>query len=281
MAEWRRILLDGAVVEAELIGEQLVTRDGRAVDAEEATHLPPCVPTKILAVHFNYRSRHDEMRRPVEPAPTFFAKLPSSLVGHRGTVIRPRGCEYLNYEGEIAAVIGRLTRHVGIDEAGDCIAGYTVANDFGLHDYRDTDWGAMVRVKSSDTMCPLGPGLVTGWRPEGKRIRTLVNGETVQEATTDEMLWTPGYLVADLSRTITLHPGDVVLTGTPANSRPVGPGDVVTVEVEGLGSLESRVVEGVTSPATSFGAQPSRSANVLSVALGGDYVPATEGDAER
>lgn len=265
-------MLDGAVVEAHRSGPMFVTLDGRTVDIDQVEHLPPCSPSKILAVHFNYRSRHDEMRRPVEPAPTFFSKPPSSLVGHRGAVVRPPGCEYLNYEGEIAAVIGRTTRNVSVEEAAECIAGYTIANDFGLHDFRDTDWGSMLRVKGSDTMCPLGPGIVTDWDHRGKRIRTLVNGEVRQEALTDEMLWGPEYLVADLARTMTLLPGDVVLTGTPANSRPVAVGDVVVVEIEGLGALENRITAGATELPTDLGAQPTRTPNVLRVALGGDYV---------
>jgi 5-oxopent-3-ene-1,2,5-tricarboxylate decarboxylase/2-hydroxyhepta-2,4-diene-1,7-dioate isomerase len=270
MAEWRRIVLDGAPVVAEMTPTGLMTLDGRAVDAATVTHLPPCEPTKILASHFNYRSRHVEMGREVEPSPTFFSKLPSSLVGHRGAVIRPPGCEYLNYEGEIAAVVGKVTRNVTIEEAADHIAGYTIANDFGLHDFRDTDWGAMVRVKSSDTMCPLGPGLVVGWDWRGKGIRTLVNGVVRQEGSTDDMMWSPDYMVADLARTITLHPGDVVLTGTPANSRPVDVGDVVVVEVDGLGALENRIVAGPV-PLPDFGAHPTRTANVIRIALGGDY----------
>ncbi len=273
MPEWRRVLIDGAEVVAEHVDGELVTLDGRRADPAKVAHLPPCVPTKVIAVHFNYRSRHEEMRRPLEPAPTYFSKLPSSLVGHGGRVVRPLGCEYLNYEGEIAVVIGRTARNVTIEEVPEHIAGYTIANDFGLHDFRDTDWGSMLRVKSSDTMCPLGPGLVTDWAPAGRRIRTLVNGDVRQDGNADEMLWPAEFLVADLARNITLNPGDVILTGTPANSRPVVPGDVVVVEVDGLGALESTVVDAPVEPPAAIGAKPTRTPNVLSVALGGDYRP--------
>ena len=105
----------------------------------------------------------------------------------------------------------------------------------------------MLRVKGSDTLCPLGPGLVTDWDFHGKRLRTYVNGEVVQDGSTDEMKWDMHYLVADIARTITLYPGDVLLSGTPANSRPVQPGDVVEVEVEGLGRLTNHIVTGPTS----------------------------------
>jgi 5-oxopent-3-ene-1,2,5-tricarboxylate decarboxylase/2-hydroxyhepta-2,4-diene-1,7-dioate isomerase len=186
-------------------------------------------------------------------------------------VVRPPGCEYLNYEGEVAIVIGRTCRGVAPADAGAYIAGYTIANDFGLHDFRDTDAGSMLRVKGSDTLCPLGPGLVTDWDFHGKRMRTHVNGEVVQDGSTDEMTWDMHYLVADIARTITLHPGDVLLSGTPANSRPVQPGDVVEVEVDGLGRLTNHIVTGELPIRDDCGAQPTESEEVVSTALGGDW----------
>ncbi|MDQ3739168.1 MAG: fumarylacetoacetate hydrolase family protein, partial [Actinomycetota bacterium] len=181
------------------------------------------------------------------------------------------GCKWLNYEGEIAIVIGRTCRNIAPGDAGDYIAGYTVSNDYGLHDFRDTDAGSMLRVKGSDTLCPVGPGLVTGWDFHGKRIRTLVNGDVRQDGNTDEMEWDMHYLIADIARTITLVPGDLLLSGTPANSRPVEPGDIVTVEVEGLGALTNHIVSGPTPIRTDIGAKPSESEEVRSTALGGDW----------
>ena len=142
--------------------------------------------------------------------------------------------------------------------------GYTIGNDYGLHDFRDTDAGSMLRVKGSDTLCPIGPGLVTDWDFRDKRIRTLVNGEVRQDASTTEMKWNMHYLVADLARTMTLLPGDVIFSGTPANSRPVEPGDRVVVEVEGLGALANTIVEGPRAIRDDVGAQPSSSEEVLS-----------------
>jgi 5-oxopent-3-ene-1,2,5-tricarboxylate decarboxylase/2-hydroxyhepta-2,4-diene-1,7-dioate isomerase len=269
--ERRRILLEGAVTPVVRDGEWLVAGDGRRVRAEEAVHLPPCEPTKIICVHLNYRSRVEEFGAKLGPAPTYFHKPVSSLNAHGGAVVRPERCRYLNYEGEIAIVIGKPTRNVSIREAYEHIAGYTIANDFGLHDFRDTDAGSMLRVKGSDTLCPLGPGIVDDWDPRGKRIRTYVNGELRQDGSTDEMVWEMGYLVADIARTITLLPGDAILSGTPANSRPVQPGDVVTVEVEGLGALTNRIVAGPTPIREDVGAQPSESEEVVSTALGGDW----------
>ena len=163
MTEYRRILLGGAVVEVRRDGEDLVAGDGRRVGAAEAVHLPPVTPTKIIAVHLNHLSRVTEFGAKLPPAPTYFQKPVSALVAHGGAVVRPTNCKYLNYEGEVAIVIGRTCRNVPRSQAGEYIAGYTIANDFGLHDFRDTDAGSMLRVKGSDTMAPLGPGLVTGW----------------------------------------------------------------------------------------------------------------------
>ncbi len=269
--ETRRILLEGAVTPVAVDGDELVAGDGRRVAEAGALHLPPSEPSKILCVHLNHVSRVEEFQVSLPAAPTYFHKPTSSLNGHRGDVVRPERCRWLNYEGEIVIVIGRPCRNVSPDEAGDYIAGYSIGNDYGLHDFRDTDAGSMLRVKGSDTLCPVGPGLVEGWDFRGKGIRTLVNGELAQDGTTDEMTWDMHYLVADLARTITLLPGDMVFSGTPANSRPVQPGDVVTVEVEGLGALTNTIVTGPTPVRDDCGAQPTESEEVLSTALGGDW----------
>jgi 5-oxopent-3-ene-1,2,5-tricarboxylate decarboxylase/2-hydroxyhepta-2,4-diene-1,7-dioate isomerase len=271
MAEHRRILLDGAVTPVVVAGDELVAGDGRRVAATDAVHLPPCEPSKILCVHLNHISRVQEFQAKLPPAPTFFHKPTSSLNSHRGDVVRPERCHWLNYEGEVVIVIGRPCRNVSPDAAGDFIFGYTIGNDFGLHDFRDTDAGSMLRVKGSDTLCPVGPGIVTDWDFHDKRIRTLVNGEVRQDGSTTEMTWDMNYLVADLARTITLMPGDLIFSGTPANSRPVEPGDVVTVEVEGLGALTNTVVAGPTAIRDDVGAQPTESEEVRSTALGGDW----------
>ena len=271
MTEIRRVLLDGAVVSVIRHGDLLVAADGRSVDLDAAVHLPPVEPTKIIAVHLNYRSRVAEFGTRLPAAPTYFHKPTTSLNAHKGAVVRPERCKWLNYEGEVAIVIGRTCRNVSPKDAGDYIAGYTVGNDFGLHDFRDTDAGSMLRVKGSDTLCPLGPGLVDDWDFRGKMLRTLVNGQVRQEASTDEMEWDMHYLVADIARTITLLPGDVLLSGTPANSRSVVPGDVVEVEVEGLGRLTNHVVTGPVPVRDDVGAQPTESDEVLSTAMGGDW----------
>jgi 5-oxopent-3-ene-1,2,5-tricarboxylate decarboxylase/2-hydroxyhepta-2,4-diene-1,7-dioate isomerase len=271
MTEYRRVLLDGAAVEVVRNADLLHAADGRVVHVDDAVHLPPVVPTKIVAVHLNYRSRVEEFQTTLPKAPTYFHKPTSSLNAHKGAVVRPERCHWLNYEGEVAIVIGRTCRNIAPIEAGDYIGGYTIGNDFGLHDFRDTDAGSMLRVKGSDTLCPLGPGLVDDWDFHGKVLRTIVNGEVKQRASTDEMEWDMHYLVADIARTITLNPGDVLLSGTPANSRTVHPGDVVEVEVDGLGRLTNHIVAGPVPIRDDCGAQPTASDEVLSTAKGGDW----------
>ena len=269
--EYRRILLDGNVVEVVRDGDTLVAPDGRRVEASTAVHLAPTSPSKILCCHLNHVSRVREFQISLPPAPTWFQKPVSALNSHGGAVVRPANCHYLNYEGEIAIVIGRTARNIALADAPHYIAGYTIANDFGLHDFRDTDAGSMLRVKGADTLCPLGPGVVTDWDFHSKWMRTSVNGVVRQDGSTDEMAWDMWYLVTDIARLITLVPGDVILSGTPAMSRPVEPGDVVTVEVEGLGELSNHVVSSPEPVSDEVGAQPTATEEVLSTAMGGDW----------
>jgi 5-oxopent-3-ene-1,2,5-tricarboxylate decarboxylase/2-hydroxyhepta-2,4-diene-1,7-dioate isomerase len=271
MTEYRRILLEGAPVQVIRHGDELVAADGRVVGVDDAIHLPPVEPTKIIAVHLNYDSRTQEFMTKLPPAPTYFHKPITALNSHKGAVVRPERCKWLNYEGEIVIVIGRTCRNVSPQEAGDYIAGYTVGNDYGLHDFRDTDAGSMLRVKGSDTLAPVGPGLVTGWDFRNKGIQTRVNGVVKQDSTTAEMEWDMHYLVADIARTITLVPGDILFSGTPAFSRTVYPGDVVEVEVEGLGTLSNTIVQGPVPIRDDCGAQPTESEEVVSTAMGGDW----------
>jgi 5-oxopent-3-ene-1,2,5-tricarboxylate decarboxylase/2-hydroxyhepta-2,4-diene-1,7-dioate isomerase len=270
-----RISYQGVVHDATERDGQLLLADGRLVGFDDVKWLPPLAPTprprSIFALGLNYADHAKELEFKAPEEPLVFLKGENALTGHRQITKRPPGVEFMHYECELTVVIGKTARNVKRASAYEYIAGYTVANDYGLHDFRDTDAGSMLRVKGSDTLCPLGPGLVTDWDFHGKRLRTYVNGEVVQDGSTDEMKWDMHYLVADIARTITLYPGDVLLSGTPANSRPVEPGDVVEVEVEGLGRLTNHIVTGPTAIRTDVGAQPTESEEVLSTALGGDW----------
>ena len=165
-------------------------------------------------------------------------------------------------------IVGKRMKHVSVDDAISYVEGFAPANDFGVHDFRHADRGSMLRVKGQDGFCPIGPVLadVAEVDPEDIAFRTYVNGEVVQEGNTGELLWSIAYMLADLSRLITLEPGDVLLSGTPANSRPVQPGDLVEVEVDGIGRLSNRIVQGEEELAA-VGAMPADSANARHVAL--------------
>ena len=279
--ERRRILTGGSSFWGTMQDDgQLRLDDGRVVDAASADYLPPVNPGKIIAVHISYRSRSMETRnqpRPT-PTPTYFTKPPTSLNGHRGQILKPADCKYLNYEGEYAVVIGKTCRNVTPDEAWDYIEGFCPALDMGLQDFRDTDQGSMLRVKGADTLLPIGPGLVRGVNLFAQTLRTYVDGLVVQEAHIgEETIWGPHYVIADIARHITLLQGDVILMGTPCHSRSVDPGQVVECEITGIGRVSGTVcaIAAPRAAALGVGHAPTDSPEVRRVALGFDErVPA-------
>jgi 5-oxopent-3-ene-1,2,5-tricarboxylate decarboxylase / 2-hydroxyhepta-2,4-diene-1,7-dioate isomerase len=263
-----RVLHDGAALWGRREGDEIVLESGVRLRESDAHYLAPAQPSKIIAVHLTYRSRVEEYRACTPAEPSYFMKPPTTLNGHRGVVRRPAGARFLNYEGELAVVIGRRMHGVPVEDALAYVAAYTCANDVGLHDFRHADRGAMLRVKGQDGFLPLGPELVPAaeFDPRAFTLRTYLNGEVVQEGSADDLLFSVAYQLADLCRLITLEPGDVLLTGTPANSRPMEPGDTVEVEIDGLCRLTNTVREwdvDLSGP----GEQPEVSANTLHVAL--------------
>jgi 5-oxopent-3-ene-1,2,5-tricarboxylate decarboxylase/2-hydroxyhepta-2,4-diene-1,7-dioate isomerase len=272
-----RVEVDGVGRWGRLDGAEIVLSDGERIAEAEAAYLAPAVPSKIIAVHLTYRSRVEEYAARTPPQPSYFMKPPTTLNGHRQQVKMAKGARFLNYEGELAVVIGTRMKGVPMDEALGYVGGYTCANDVGMHDFRHADRGAMLRVKGHDGFLPLGPELVPAdqFDPTDFTLRTYLNGEVVQEATADDLLFPVAYQLADLCRLITLEPGDVVLTGTPANSRPMKPGDVVEVEISGIGRLTSTIEEWDVDLAGP-GEQMQVSAQTLHVALA---IP--EDEAER
>jgi 5-oxopent-3-ene-1,2,5-tricarboxylate decarboxylase/2-hydroxyhepta-2,4-diene-1,7-dioate isomerase len=262
------VLVAGSPRWGSLDDGSVVLDSGERIEEASATYLAPVEPSKIIATHLTYRSRVEEYAARTPPEPSYFMKPPTTLNGHRGQLRRPRGGRFLNYEGEVAVVVGRRMHGVPEHEALDYVGGYACANDVGLHDFRHADRGSMLRVKGQDGFCPIGPELVPAseFDPTGFEIRTLLNGELVQQGGAGDLIWPIAYLLADLCRVITLEPGDVVLSGTPANSRPMEPGDLVEVEVSGLGRLSNTVVDwdvDLSGP----GDQLQVSANTLHVAL--------------
>jgi 5-oxopent-3-ene-1,2,5-tricarboxylate decarboxylase / 2-hydroxyhepta-2,4-diene-1,7-dioate isomerase len=184
--ERRRVIVEGSAYWGTMRGTELLLDDGRTVDPSALVHLPPCAtpPSKIIAVHLSYASRGIESRSNPKPTetPTYFTKPFTSLNGHNGQLIKPDGIRYLNYEGEFAAIIGKVTRNVTPEEAWDHIAGFAPVLDMGAQDFRDTDQGSMLRVKGMDGFCPIGPGIVSGVDPRKEALRTYRNGLLVQEA---------------------------------------------------------------------------------------------------
>jgi 5-oxopent-3-ene-1,2,5-tricarboxylate decarboxylase/2-hydroxyhepta-2,4-diene-1,7-dioate isomerase len=271
------VLVEGSPSWGRLDGGSVVLDSGQRLDEAGAHFLAPVEPTKIIATHLTYRSRVEEYGARTPPEPSYFMKPPTTLNGHRGELRRPRGARFLNYEGEVAVVIGRAMHGVPEADVLEYVAGYACANDVGLHDFRHADRGSMLRVKGQDGFCPIGPELVPAdqFDPTAFEIRTYLNGEVAQQGSAADLIWSISYLLADLCRLITLVPGDVVLSGTPAHSRPMEPGDLVEVEVTCLGRLSNTVVDwdvDLSGP----GDQLQVSANTLHVALA---VP--EDEAER
>jgi 5-oxopent-3-ene-1,2,5-tricarboxylate decarboxylase/2-hydroxyhepta-2,4-diene-1,7-dioate isomerase len=221
---------------------------------------------KVLAVHLSYPSRAAQRGR-VPKEPSYFMKASSSLSLSGSTVERPAGTELLAFEGEIALVIGRTARRIGVEDAWSYVGAVTAANDLGIYDLKYADKGSNIRSKSGDGFTPLGPALIPADRvdPDALRIRTWVNGELVQQDTTEALLFPFTRIIADLSQLMTLEPGDVILTGTPAGSSVAVPGDVMEVEVETLahdggaplssGKLRTTVVQGDVSFAD-YGSKP-------------------------
>ncbi len=239
-------------------GGDALARAGRAEGPELALpdvrlEAPIARPPKILAVGLNYADHVAETGRETPTVPIIFNKQSTAVVGPFDPIHRPRVSELLDYEGELAIVIGRRCRHVPKDRAHEVIAGYTVCNDVSVRDWQ-LRTPTMMMGKSFDTHCPLGPALVTadelGGTPSGHELKTLVNGEVRQHSNTKELIFDCFDLVEHLSTAFTLEPGDVVSTGTcggvaVAMKPPkwLVAGDVVRVEIEGVGAIENTVVE--------------------------------------
>jgi 5-oxopent-3-ene-1,2,5-tricarboxylate decarboxylase/2-hydroxyhepta-2,4-diene-1,7-dioate isomerase len=265
-----RILWKGQPSKGVVEGDVIAGENGMRVSVSDASFLAPIVPRQIIATHLTYWSRCAEYKMQAPPAyPSYFMKPLGAFSHHKAKVARPPGCRFLNYEGEIVAVIGKTCSNVPVAQAFNYVKGYTIANDWGVHDFRHADRGSMFRVKGQDGFCPLGPYLVDAGDidPNNLWLRTYVNGNKAQEAHTGtDLIFSIAYQIADVSRLITLEENDVLLTGTPAHSRPVEPGDVVAVEVDGIGRLENTVVE-LDRDLVTIGEQPRVTDQTLHVAL--------------
>lgn len=246
-----RIPWDGGPVQALMtdggIHEIASWRDGRPLagrrlgPAGEFRLLSPCMPTKILAVGLNYATHAAELGMAVPEEPLFFLKPPSAVIGPGEAIVYPRLSRQVDYEAELAVVIGRRARRVAREEALTYVLGYTCALDVTARDFQRAD-GQWTRAKGFDTFCPLGPWIVPDLDPHDLLVECRVNGQVRQRARTSDLIFSVENLIHRASWVMTLEPGDVLLTGTPSGVGPLQPGDQVEVEIEGIGVLRNFVL---------------------------------------
>jgi 5-oxopent-3-ene-1,2,5-tricarboxylate decarboxylase/2-hydroxyhepta-2,4-diene-1,7-dioate isomerase len=227
--------------------------DGKLVDAAGVAHTPddvqfllPVEPPKVIALALNYNDHAGELGLTQPKEPALFWKPNTTLLPHRGSVIYPRGAEFMHYEVELGVIIGRDARRVKARDAMDYVGGYTIGNDLVVRDYVTNTFRPPMRGKGWDTFGPLGPYYVTADEisdPHDLKLTAHVNGELRQEGSTRDMIFSIPELIEHISRFLTLQENDVILTGTPKGISHVRPGDVMTLEVEGLGTLINDIVE--------------------------------------
>jgi 2-keto-4-pentenoate hydratase/2-oxohepta-3-ene-1,7-dioic acid hydratase in catechol pathway len=236
-------LVEGETVR-QLSGDLFTTPrpTGRTVKLSAVKLLAPVEPKKVIAVGLNYKTHLGE--RPAAAYPGLFAKMPTSIIGPDADVIYPDDATNLHFEGELVVVIGKRAQRVPVDQAAQYIFGVTAGNDISERDWQraDLQW---FRAKASDTFGPLGPVIVRGLDYNDLLLQTRVNGETVQSQRTRDLIFDVHAIVSYVSRYVTLEPGDVIYTGTPGTTKAMKPGDVVEVEIEGVGVLRNRIARAV------------------------------------
>ena len=236
---------DGDEIVAAVVGDPLysgVELTGEQAPLADVRLLAPVIPrSKVVCIGRNYAEHAAEMGSDVPPEPLVFLKPNTSVIGPGDPIVYPLQSSDVQFEGELAVVIGRICRDVPPERVGDVVYGYTVGNDVTARDLQRTD-GQWARAKGFDSFCPLGPWIETDFDPAGTTVVTTLNGEVRQRASTSSMMYDVPRVVSYITSFMTLLPGDVVLTGTPAGVGPMRPGDEVAVSVEGLGTLTNRVV---------------------------------------
>lgn len=240
-----RVIFNGTVYDAVEENGVLKLSDGSMVKEDEVTWLPPVQPRTIFALGLNYADHAKELSFEAPKEPLVFLKGPNTLIGHRSETKRPSDAEFMHYECELVAVIGKMARNVKAEDAYDYVLGYTVANDYAIRDYLENYYRPNFRVKNRDGCTPIGPWLVDKEDvadPMNLTLRTFVNGNLVQEGNTRDMIFTIPKLIEYLSNFMTLNRGDMILTGTPKGSVNVKAGDEVVTEIEGIGRLVNYLI---------------------------------------
>jgi len=197
---------------------------------------------KIIGVGTNYRAHALEMGKPLPDEPLLFFKPHTALLADGAPIVRPRGWQRVDFEGELSVVIGRRCRHVAESRALDVVEGYTIVNDVTVRDLQKKD-GQFTRAKGFDSFCPVGPRIVPGLDPSRLRVVTRQNGQVRQDSPTSDLIFSVERVIAVISRVMTLEPGDLISTGTPSGVGPIQPGDVIEIEIEGIGVLRNPVVD--------------------------------------
>ncbi len=231
---------DARIVRGTLDGSDIVA-DGKRRPLDGVRLLAPCTPSKIIGVGRNYADHAAEMGNELPKAPLLFFKPPSSVNDPGGDIDYPQQSTRVDYEGELAVVIGKRCRNVTRAKALEYVLGYTICNDVTARDLQESD-GQWARAKGFDTFAPLGPCIVADLDPAALRVRTRLNGALVQDCATSLLIFDVPTLIEYVSAAFTLETDDVISTGTPSGVGPMQPGDVVTVEIEGIGELTNRVV---------------------------------------
>jgi 5-oxopent-3-ene-1,2,5-tricarboxylate decarboxylase / 2-hydroxyhepta-2,4-diene-1,7-dioate isomerase len=224
----------------------LVTGSGESFRFDDVDFLPPVTPRTVIALALNYADHAEELEMAAPEEPALFFKPPNTWVGHRAPVVYPRGAEYVHYEVELAVVLGRRARRLRGEEAMDAVKGYTIANDLVVRDFVGNFYRPPVKAKGWDTFCPLGPWLVTADEvrdPHDLELRAYVNDELRQKGHTGAMIRRIPELLEHITAFMTLEENDIILTGTPKGISHVRPGDVMRLEIDGLGALENPIVE--------------------------------------
>ncbi len=240
------MVYQGRVHDAAPAGSGLTLGDGRNVTEQEVEWLPPVMPETVFTLGLNYADHASELSfKDVPEEPLVFLKGPNTFVGHRGATPRPDNVGFMHYECELAVVIGRSAKNVKAGDAYSYVAGYTVANDYAVRDYLENYYRPNLRVKNRDASTPIGPWLVDRddvEDPMDLRLTTKINGETVQDGSTADMIFSIPVLIEYLSGFMTLNKGDIILTGTPKGSVDVKTGDEVITEVEHIGALVNTII---------------------------------------
>ncbi len=235
-----RIVRGGTVLDAHVDGEWITTADARRLPLSEVTFAPPCEPTKIICVGFNYRDHAAELKAEIPKEPLLFLKPPSAVLAHQAPIPYPRHTRQLEYEGELAVIVGRRARDVPRDRALDVVWGYTIFNDVTARDVQQVEkqW---VRAKAFDGSAPLGPWIVSPLDPRALDLTVRVNGAVRQAGNTRDMIFDVPALIEAISAIMTLERGDVIATGTPRGVGRLAVGDVVEIEIAGIGVLRNTV----------------------------------------